>query len=383
MQVSAICAGLTDNNVLAVRGLLDILSLLFPLHRPFLLPADITAIVVAAMESLLKRDISLNRRLFAWLLGTNIDKAVLTLHLSKTDEQATTEDTDTSYFKTYSASYVEAALKKLCLQAASISKKSSAIKLDCIQPYRLLRALLEREEISEGLMSGVMLDVVSCLKEQVESLGGISGSTLSQDSSRLRKTPSEEQPKKLGRKAALKQDILQSANLFFSALDPGFLWQWLSELLETSLTRVVEVDKVSSFNFEVDTIEAELLEDVIDKIESPALKSFPSFSPVPKVVQLKEGGGPKVKQNVRMSCSFVISLTKFLLKSLPLVSCSLLHTPCVCTYSLSLFVNVVLQLFVCYNYSLSYALLRYVVFQKRYDMHGEIIINSLLFAFFC
>ncbi len=335
MQVSAICVGLTDKNVLAVRGLLDILSLLFPLHRPFLLPADITSIVVAALETLLKRDISLNRRLFAWLLGTNIDKAVLALHLLKTDDQNTMIDKDTSYFKIYSASYVEAAIKKLCLQAAAVSKKSYATKLDCIQPYRLLRALLERTEISESLMGGVMLNVVSCLKEQVDSLGGISSSSLSQDSGGIRKTPSEEHPKKLGRKASLKQDILQSANLFFSALDPGFLWQWLSDLLETGLTSTTAVDKPSSFSFDADMIETELSEDVVDKIESPGLKSFPSFSPSPQILQLK-GGSSKAKQSERMSASFVINLTKFLLKSLPLVSCSQLYPPTLSTHTHSM-----------------------------------------------
>ncbi len=326
MQVSAICAGLTDKNVLAVRGLLDILSLLFPLHRPFLLPSDITAIVVAALETLLKRDISLNRRLISWLLGANVDKAALAQHLPKTAsvDQTVNVPMEASYFNTYSAIYVESALKRLCVQAVMAAKRSSAAKLDCIQPYRLLRALLERTEISEALMEGVMMDVVSCLKEQVESLGGISGQT--QDIG-LRKTPSEDQPKKLGRRAALKLDILQSANLFFNALDPGFLWQWLSRLLETGLmsTTGTEVGGGSSCHPdvpEVEGVDAEPSED----IDSPVFKSPPSFSLVAKTFKLKDMGSSNEKQSDRKSCSYLINLTKFLLKSLPLVSSSLYST---------------------------------------------------------
>ena len=314
--MSAICAGLADKNVLAVRSLLDVLSLLFPLHRPFLLSTDITAIMVAAMETLLKRDISLNRRLFSWLLGSNADKATLA-QLPKLD-QGSVEHSELGYFKAYSASYVQSALKRLCAQAVMATKKSAATKLDCVQPYRLLRALLERPEVSELLMEEVLMDLVACLKEQVESLGGLGSS---QDGG-VRKTSSDDQPKKLSRKAALKQEILQSANLFFNALNPGFLWKWLSGLLEASLTRGTDSDRPPVSQPDTEEEEPEMVEDVIARVDSPQLEAHAPVSPVSVTFEPLEETSPEVVQSVssdQLSCSHVIGLTKFLLKSLPLV----------------------------------------------------------------
>ena len=72
LQVCALCSALQDKNVLICRATLDVILTLFPLHRPFLLPSDIVLILSAALETLLRRDMSLNRRLYSWLLGTQV-----------------------------------------------------------------------------------------------------------------------------------------------------------------------------------------------------------------------------------------------------------------------------------------------------------------------
>lgn len=72
MQVSGLCAALQDKSVLVSRATLDIILSLFPLHRPFLLASDVVEVLLSALETLLRRDMSLNRRLFSWLLGTQV-----------------------------------------------------------------------------------------------------------------------------------------------------------------------------------------------------------------------------------------------------------------------------------------------------------------------
>lgn len=64
--VNGICSSLLDDNVLVQRAILDLLISAFPLHTKLLLKQDLVSIITAALTVLLRRDISLNRRLFSW-----------------------------------------------------------------------------------------------------------------------------------------------------------------------------------------------------------------------------------------------------------------------------------------------------------------------------
>lgn len=60
---------LADSVVLVQRSALDVLVSLLPLHQEFLLKADTVNILKTALTTLLRRDMSLSRRLYSWLLG--------------------------------------------------------------------------------------------------------------------------------------------------------------------------------------------------------------------------------------------------------------------------------------------------------------------------
>ena len=64
--VNGICNSLLDPNVLVQRSILDLLITTFPMHNRQILKQDMISIITAAVTVLLRRDISLNRRLFAW-----------------------------------------------------------------------------------------------------------------------------------------------------------------------------------------------------------------------------------------------------------------------------------------------------------------------------
>jgi hypothetical protein len=64
--VNAICTSLLDPTVLVQRAILDLLIDVFPMHNKQLLKQDMISIITAAVTVLLRRDITLDRRLFAW-----------------------------------------------------------------------------------------------------------------------------------------------------------------------------------------------------------------------------------------------------------------------------------------------------------------------------
>uniref|UniRef100_A0A8C2ERR3 Protein dopey-2-like n=1 Tax=Cyprinus carpio TaxID=7962 RepID=A0A8C2ERR3_CYPCA len=78
--VVTVCLALQDSNVLVQRNMLEILLYFFPFttcqdpeERPIPLNQDeMISVVSAASLTLLRRDMSLNRRLYAWILGLDI-----------------------------------------------------------------------------------------------------------------------------------------------------------------------------------------------------------------------------------------------------------------------------------------------------------------------
>jgi hypothetical protein len=69
LVVSALGAALTDKNALVVRGVLDIISNHFPLSCTWIDKDQKIRLAQAVLVVLTRRDMSLNRRVFAWILG--------------------------------------------------------------------------------------------------------------------------------------------------------------------------------------------------------------------------------------------------------------------------------------------------------------------------
>ena len=235
------CAALVDKNVLVQRAALDVVSILFPFHQSFLLLPDLTSILTAALHTLLKRDVSLSRRLYSWLLGTQVDKSSivnciqppsssgdLPASASDSDSNLTLQKSlDTSYFDKYSKGFLTLSLNGIMSHAKEATRQNSS-KMECILPYRILRALQERAEIGVGTMESIMFELLSCLKEQIDGLGGVYA-TQGRDAALSK---SNGNVKKSGKKGSLKADIVQSANLLFGSLSQEFVWGWMEGVLE-------------------------------------------------------------------------------------------------------------------------------------------------------
>ena len=246
-----------DRNVLVQRGALDIVAILFPFHQSFLLQADLCCVLTAALHTLLKRDVSLSRRLYVWLLGSQVLKSSLVNSMQSPTSAASnllsTPEGDRlaqnlpdvcnlAYFERYARLHLNFALRGILTHAVEAAQQGS-VKAECVLPYRLLRALLDKSEISSGVMDDVMLDLVMCLQAQIEALGGISstpqgkdvGGALSKSKSSSLVRDNASAAKKLGKKGSLKADIVQSANLLFGSLSQEFVWGWMAGMLKQYL----------------------------------------------------------------------------------------------------------------------------------------------------
>ena len=326
-QVSALCAALLDKNVLVARVSLDIILILFPLHQPFLLPSDIVEILSSALETLLRRDMSLNRRLHSWLVGSQVGKSYMETHfpeVSRTEEQPTT--VHSLYFQKFAKSFLLAALRRIVSHAAQAVRHSAA-RADSILPYRLLRSLMDKPEIGDLIVSDILLDVASCLRNQIENLGGVPADPVT--SLKLPHSSAKETGGKKAKKKSHKVEILQSANLFFSSLAPEQLWQWVESLLVETLSgaQITQGSMVEQGSGRDDDVtESGLVEeDTPDGLPSASQGDDVTSSGLnsPDLVRAESVQSISTRSPAherKLSCASVCRLVQFLLQSLPLVS---------------------------------------------------------------
>lgn len=107
LQVQALCAGVQDTAVLVQRSSLDLLLVGFPMHNSHLDRADMVKLVTAALTTILRRDMSLNRRLYSWLLGSEIDISLLSSGHPFVKKMEETDASQSSlYFDMYSKDHL-------------------------------------------------------------------------------------------------------------------------------------------------------------------------------------------------------------------------------------------------------------------------------------
>lgn len=175
------CAAGGDSNVLVQRQLLDFVNAAFPLNSHNLLRSDMIRLVENCLFVILKRDMSLNRRLYSWLLGAK---------------------NEIEYFENITKPFVVEAVLKL-IDASHKEGTNEATKDIRTKLLRLLLYLLDRPDVGRPLvmqlLSPLLLDLVSKKTDVAEG-------------------PSENSLKVLG--------------LLMDALKPGFIWEYLNDKIK-------------------------------------------------------------------------------------------------------------------------------------------------------
>ncbi|KAM6979247.1 protein DOP1B isoform 1-T1 [Tautogolabrus adspersus] len=228
MVLKSVCLSLQDSNTLVQRNMLEIVLYFFPLAtclEPMeasiaVSPEDMIAVVSAASLTLLRRDMSLNRRLYAWLLGTNIKGDMVTPHPTFS---TTTEEHTTFYFNTYSRDFLVQALISILKQKSDPENVTG-----CLRPFRIIMSLLDKPEIGPVVLSSVLLEVVRAfytycremLGEETITSSGFSGNQLAIKIKENKKA----------------SEVIKTMNMLVSSMNSEYLWEYMTRRFCTAVS---------------------------------------------------------------------------------------------------------------------------------------------------
>ncbi|SPN96987.1 probable regulator of reproduction DopA [Cephalotrichum gorgonifer] len=219
-------SGLGDDQILIQRGYLDLLVTHLPLNstvlRSKVKPSDLELLLRAAVGVVTRRDMSLNRRLWSWLLGPDPghgdpDPPPETPSSPENQQYITSK---TSYFEEFGLQPLSRAL----LGMVNTNQKQTPVERS--RPYRICLSLMDRWEIGGLVVPEVFLPII--------------------DSVRAYKT-----------QAASKADfdeVLRSASVFFDGVESGLIYGEVVGLLSKAIgpgnTSTAErMDKIALVNF--------------------------------------------------------------------------------------------------------------------------------------
>lgn len=223
-------AGLADDQLLVQRGFLDLLVSHLPLHCKVLQtrvkPRDLELLLRAAAGVVIRRDMSLNRRLWAWLVGpeplpadneVNLDSATSP---TSPDTQHALLTSKTSYFEEYGLRPLTRALLGIIGADAETSPAERA------RPYRICLSLMDRWEIGGLVVPQVFLPIVDSVRQYKTQLSNTSDFN----------------------------EVFRSASVFFDGVESGLIYGEIVSLLSQSVgpgnLRFEErLDKLDLVNF--------------------------------------------------------------------------------------------------------------------------------------
>jgi Dopey, N-terminal len=245
VQVEALSASLQDANVLVQRSTLDLLLGAFPMHCNHLPRSDTVTLVTAAINVVLRRDSSLNRRLYAWLIGTDSNglPIMMTSHRTPDAESnalterqnSTASDTDLHYFETHSKSFLIQAVRNSLQEDADGSKDQDtrlALPAVSLRPFKILMILLDKQEIGSAILEDIFLDMLRCMHREC-----------------MTKAPnfpkaSESRVKSESDYNAAVGEIVKTANLLLGGMEPSFIWQFVGEMLASACQQSVQASQL-------------------------------------------------------------------------------------------------------------------------------------------
>ncbi|KAH9819402.1 cellular morphogenesis regulator DopA like protein [Teratosphaeria destructans] len=197
-------AGLLDSQALVQRGFLDLLVSHLPLHSPVLRihtqHQDLDELVSATIQILLRKDMSLNRRVWAWFLGPapkepGADNSVSAPTHTRSQQSSTQYD----YFEAFGKEPLQRVILDM-LKGVHSSPSQIA------RPFRICLSLMDRWEIGGSLVPYIFLPAL-------QSVHAYSTDASVKDT----------------------MEVMRSANLFFDGVEASLIWATFSRTLQAAL----------------------------------------------------------------------------------------------------------------------------------------------------
>ncbi|EXJ64104.1 hypothetical protein A1O7_00440 [Cladophialophora yegresii CBS 114405] len=217
LLVRCFATGLQDEQPLVQRGFLDLLVSHLPLHAPVLQtlvsPNDLDILVAAAMSVVLRRDMSLNRRLWTWFLGKEDKREGSTDVVA----QPTAEPTTPTQLKSYSRAsghdyFATFGLNSVIRSLDRMLRIVTLSPVDRARPFRIMLSLMDRWVIGK-------LPVEALFVPAMQDLQRYQATAPSQSSF---------------------DEVYRSANVFFAAIEPQLITSQLFRLLVQGDLELIE-----------------------------------------------------------------------------------------------------------------------------------------------
>ncbi|XP_076006410.1 protein DOP1A [Genypterus blacodes] len=227
LMVEAVSTSVQDSSVLVQRSTLDLILFCFPFHMSQATRPDMIRILSAALHVVLRRDMSLNRRLYAWLLGFDNNGAKSG---PRSTRQSNPEEYASHYFNTFSKDMLVQAMVGI-LQGKARGGEEESILMHDLKPFRILISLLDKPELGPAILEDVLIEVYRTLYTQCRTeLDLQNQSPFSKDHTHLSSKLRE------NKKTA---ELIKTANLLFNSFEPYYMWDYIARWFEECCRRTV------------------------------------------------------------------------------------------------------------------------------------------------
>ncbi|NXW16457.1 DOP2 protein, partial [Circaetus pectoralis] len=224
LTMKSLCVSVLDSNVLVQRNTLEVILFFFPFYTALdcnessilLHRTDLVYILSAATQTLLRRDMSLNRRLYAWLLGSDIKGGTFA-------PDSTSEDHAIYFFGKYSKDLLVESLTEILHQKFPESDTEEQHQA-YLKPFRILISLLDKPEIGPQVVGDLFLEVIRAFYSYCkDALGSDLKLSYNQSGNILASAIKENKNA---------SEIVKTVNLLITSLSTDFLWDYMTKCFE-------------------------------------------------------------------------------------------------------------------------------------------------------
>ncbi|XP_062428789.1 protein dopey-1 isoform X2 [Rhea pennata] len=225
LMVEAVSTSVQDSSVLVQRSTLDLILFCFPFHMSQATRPDMIRILSAALHVVLRRDMSLNRRLYAWLLGFDNNGALIG---PRSTRHSNPEEHATYYFNTFSKEMLVQAMVGI-LQVNGQGEENTLMQ--DLKPFRILISLLDKPELGPAILEDVLIEVFRTLYTQCKAELELQAEpSFNKDHTQLSSKLRE------NKRTA---ELIKTANLLFNSFEPYYMWDYIARWFEECCRRTL------------------------------------------------------------------------------------------------------------------------------------------------